>query len=109
MVKEDFGDDKDTNKVFISVINQALDRDEGWKEYYKTEMDTITEDSPRENIYDILFSEREAEEQYKNGQLAKACDIIQTIIDKPSLDNSEKGWYLQILARYKYFESKVLS
>ena len=107
MVKEDFGDDKDTNKVFISVINQALDRDEGWKEYYKTEMDTITEDSPRKNIYDILFSVREAEEQYKNGQLAKACDIIQTIIDKPSLDNSEKGWYLQILARYKYFESKV--
>lgn len=107
MTKEDFGEDKDPNETFISVINQALSRDDGWKEYYKTEMDTITEDTPRETIYDILIIEKSAEEQYKNGQYAKACDIIQTIIDRPVLDDSEKGWYLQILARYKYFESKV--
>ena len=38
-----------------------------------------------------------------------ACNQIQAILDKYITEDSEKGWYLQILARYKYFISKTES
>ncbi|EBL2631804.1 DEAD/DEAH box helicase, partial [Salmonella enterica subsp. enterica serovar Ohio] len=43
------------------------------------------------------------------GENEKACDIIQNICDKYAEDEMEKGWYLQLQARYKYTLSKIES
>ena len=94
-------------KILINLMNQALARDEGWKEYYSEEMDAISADEERNDIYETLNQEYEAERQFSIGEYARACELMQGLCDKFSNDSSEKGWYLQQLARYKYRTSKV--
>lgn len=110
MAKDEQNDSDNPLKPIISLINQCLTRDEGWKEYYTMEMDKISDnnnDNINSQIYDILLLEREGEEAYISGDFEKACAKIQTIIDKYINNELEKGWYLQFLARYKYPISKV--
>lgn len=107
MAQDELKSDEAALKALISLINQSLGRDEGWKEFYKEEMDRIV-DVPRDsNIYDILQLEKEAEAANYKGDNETACENIQTIIDKHITDDFERGWYLQILARYKYSLSKT--
>ncbi|GHT36642.1 DEAD/DEAH box helicase [Bacteroidia bacterium] len=109
MAKDDLKADESAMKVLISLINQSLKRDEGWKEFYKEEMDKIQKDGNISDIYDILQLETEAESANFKENNEVACEKIQTLIDKYINNDFERGWYLQILARYKYFISKVES
>ena len=54
MVKEDYDATESPVKVIISLIKQMLARDEGWKEYYSSEMDTIEEDNTESPVYDRI-------------------------------------------------------
>ncbi|MHA3786749.1 DEAD/DEAH box helicase [Flavobacterium hauense] len=101
--------DNDASKVLMSLINQSINRDEGWKEFYKEEMDKTSSNEPATNIYNILQLEKDAEEANYKGDNEKACQKIQSIIDNEVQDSSERGWYLQILSRYMYFISKTES
>ena len=96
-------------KIIESLIRQSLDRDEGWKEYYKENMDKIEPKSDSNDLYNMLSLEREAEEQNFIGNAETACEILQTLIDTYISDNEETGWCLQTLARYKYEISKTES
>lgn len=59
MAKEDLKTDESTLNVVISLIAQALEkRDEGWKEFYREEMDKLSFSDNNNNIYDILELER---------------------------------------------------
>lgn len=104
--KED-AQDETPYQVLVNLMNQALARDEGWKEYYSEEMDNIAQEEERKHIYETLKQEYEAERQFAIGEYARACEIMQELCDKFHEDSSEKGWYLQQLARYKYRISKV--
>ena len=96
-------------RVLVNLMNQALGRDEGWKEYYSEEMENIEIEAKRDGIHDILKNEYDAEQQFIIGEYDRACDLAQSLCDK-FLDNKfERGWYLQQLARYKYRMSKVES
>ncbi|MBE6015871.1 MAG: DEAD/DEAH box helicase [Lachnospiraceae bacterium] len=95
-------------KKLISLINQCLKRDEGWKDFYKSEMDSIIEKKEDENsAFDILQLERTAEKYFLIDKYEDAAKTIQQIIDKYDLSKEEKGWYLQEMARYKYSISKI--
>tara|TARA_R110000796_G_scaffold71409_2_gene161984 strand:+ start:38238 stop:40763 length:2526 start_codon:yes stop_codon:yes gene_type:complete len=96
-------------KIIESLIRQSLDRDEGWKEYYKENMDKIDPKSDSNDLYEILSLEREAEEQNFIGNAETASEILQSLIDTYISDNEETGWCLQTLARYKYEISKTES
>ena len=109
MGKDDLKEDATPYKVLISLINQSLNRDEGWKEFYKEEMDKITLFKNPVSIYDILKLEKDAEEANFKGDYETACSCIQKIIDNYITEEDEKGWYLQILARYQYSISKTES
>lgn len=100
-------DGKKPGDILVGIINQALMRDEGWKEYYSEEMDLIESDSGVGKIYDTLEMEYNAEKLFSIGEYDKACALIQKLADFHSNDESEKGWYLQTLARYKYKTSKA--
>jgi replicative superfamily II helicase len=94
-------------KVLVNLMNQALARDEGWKEYYSEEMDSISPDEAHQSIYDTLRVEYNAERQFMLGEYEKACELMQGLCDKFNNDDTERGWYLQQLARYKYRTSKI--
>jgi replicative superfamily II helicase len=106
MAKDELKDDEPVMKVVTSLINQSLKRDEGWKEFYKEEMNKIEGSATEPNVYNILQLEKEAEEANLKGDNETACRKIQEILDKYIVEDSEKGWYLQLLARYQYFISK---
>ena len=88
-------------------MSQALERDEGWKEYYSEEMDGIDVELERGDIYKTLKNEYDAEKLFMIGEYEKACNLMQNLCDQFNDDDLERGWYLQQLARYKYRTSKV--
>jgi hypothetical protein len=105
MATEEVPVDETPLKVVNSTIHQCLQRDEGWKNYYAKEMNTLsTSDSPI-SILDMLQKEKEAMEALVKLKYQKAIDILQGIVDSTNDDN-EKGWYLQSIAYVKYFNSK---
>ena len=95
---------EDGLKVLNETIHQCLKRDESWKSYYQHRMDTIKSVEKDPKILDILELEKIAEEAYNLSDFGKAQKIIQKIIDEYiENDNlTEKGWYLQQIARYLY-------
>ncbi len=102
MAREEFDENPSAIESVVSLIKQMLKRDVGWKEYYASEMDTIEEDEAESTIYDRLLKERQAEQCYYAGEYDKAVSCMQELIDEYDVDDTEKGWYLQQLARYKY-------
>lgn len=106
MAQEDIKEDTNPIDLVISLIKQSLGRDEGWKEYYSSEMDTITGSDDSLTIYEQLVKERDIEQLCYQGEYPKACDAMQAFIDTlPTNDNLERGWYTQQLARYFYYIS----
>lgn len=104
MVKED----AENNETFalVSIINQCLERDEGWKAYYASNMDEIeNNDNNKNDLYNLLYNEREAYLAYKSNRIEDACSLIQVIINKCN-NEEERGWYTQLKAKYKYVNSK---
>lgn len=96
-------------KIINDLISQCLTREDGWKEFYKQEMDSvILEDNSKPQIIDVLEIERKAEESFFRGEPEKAINLIQRIIDEHCTgDLLEKGWHLQTLARYKHKISRL--
>lgn len=104
--KED-SDKGEPLKVLIELMNQSLQRDEAWKEYYVEEMEGVENNKELYSINNMLAKEYKAECYFSSGQYDKACEVMQELCDQFSNDNSERGWYLQQLARYKYRISKA--
>lgn len=106
-IKEDENDV--TMNSIVTLINQCLKRDEGWKEYYEDEMNGIEIiQNTRDEEFTILLSEQKAEQMFIQKRYDEAANIIQKIID--SMENkNDRGWYLQLKAYYKYFSSKLES
>lgn len=92
--------------LVTGLIDQILSRDEGWKEYYTEEMDQLDYVETEYAVHSRLEDEFKAEQLFSIGEYDKACATAQKLCDE-SADDSEKGWYLQHLARYKYRVSKV--
>lgn len=109
MASEDLKEGESNFKVIESLIRQSLDRDEGWKEYYKENMDKIEKKSDTNDLYNILNLEREAEELNFVGNSEQAAETLQKLIDDFLKEKDEIGWYLQTLARYQYTLSKTIS
>lgn len=106
LAKSDIKEEDVPTKAIVSLVNQLLKRDEGWKNYYKKQMNKIETEPMKLDIYNILQLEGIAEKYYFNGNYEKADLNIQKIIDSVS-DEFEKGWYLQKKARYIYMMSKT--
>lgn len=106
MASDEVSEKNQPFEVVKSLMKQSIQRDEGWKEFYKEEMNKIKPQNNQSKIYEILALERKAAVSAYAGDFEKASEYIQSIVDKYCDDESEKAWYLQILARYKYFVSK---
>ena len=107
--KEDLQKEDSPFDVIYSLLKQSLKRDDGWKEFYKERMDEIEEPQEVNQLLDLFKLESEAELHQYNGDSEKAVEIMKKIIDNKCSNESEKGWYIQTLARYHYKLSKVES
>lgn len=107
--KDEIDEGAEADKLFVGLINKSLQRDEGWKEYYVESMNEIDIRDRKDNLYDLISLEYKAEKLFIKGDLDKACDVLQDICDRYIEDEMEKGWYLQLQARYKYSISKIES
>lgn len=87
-------------KVLEELVNQCLNRDENWKEFYREAMSQIEAELPNKEYLDRAVKEREAETLFQQSQYKKAVDTIQELIT--TSDPSDKGWYLQLMASYLY-------
>lgn len=109
LATEEIRHDTDTLKVIGDLVNQCLKRDEAWKEFYIEEMNKIGHSEIRKVVLDLLKKEMDAEKKYYHGDFEGAAKIAQKIADSFPASSLEKGWYLQILARYLYKTSKTES
>ena len=100
--KADLDSSSNPMEFVRSIFRQLLDRDEGWKEYYLSEMNTLGDDCIEISGYERLLSEREIESLFSKGEIERACKLMQNLVDRIDDDDVEKGWYLQQLARYTY-------
>lgn len=105
--KEELENNPDPYSVLVSLIEQSLRRDEGWKEFYIEEMQKIDENSQQPALHEVLQLEYQAESAFAVGRVDAACEIMQRLCDKFNHLPAEKGWYVQQLARYQYKGSKT--
>ena len=98
---------KDPLKDLNSLLDQILSRDAGWKKYYNDEMTANNLQSLTHDFYHIFALEKKAEELHWRGEDFQAANCIQSLIDKCQFVGNEKGWYLQLMARYYYYADKV--
>jgi replicative superfamily II helicase len=109
--KEEIADGKDPKDALHGLINQCLKRDSGWKRWYTKQMNKIQlkKQTTSEELLDIFQSEVNAEKYFQNGNFDPAVQSIQGLLDKHTIIDADKGWYLQEMARYTYAISKSTS
>ena len=92
-------------KAVGEMITQCLRRDEGWKQFYDENVRKSTMEGPRQpdNIHiSMAAAERRAYQLILGNSFIDAVQILEKAIDNNDLSDSEKGWYLQKVANYKY-------
>lgn len=105
--KEDLDNDNTPLEVFWSLIFQLLNRDEGWKEFYKEQMNEASyEDDYNQTLIDRYIKEREVYQLVKSGKIEESLSKLQEFIDHFPDNNYERGYYLQIMAKFIYSLSK---
>ena len=105
----DSDNSSDELSSLMETINQCIDRDSDWKDYYNEKMDEICESSEnRSSIYTVLLEERLAYDCAVSGNYEDACLHIQKIVDIPTI-GEDKYWYMQLLAKYQHFFHKSTS
>ncbi len=109
IAKEDLKPGANQIDVVKGLIKQCLKRDEGWKLFYVDKMNNAPIIEREERVLNVLQLEKDAEVKYCLGEYDKAAGIIQKLIDEFVTENTEKGWYLQEVARYLYSKSKTES
>ncbi|MGB7533033.1 MAG: DEAD/DEAH box helicase [Halobacteriota archaeon] len=86
--------------VMETLIKQCLNRDAGWKEYYKDRMGEVEAKKPIKEYLDRATVERDAEILYQQELVDKAVDKLEELIAMS--DPADQGWYLQTKANYLY-------
>ncbi len=92
--------------LLFATIRQCLNRDEGWKAYYADQMNDLDYlDNSKDRLYSILGKEKTAFDYALARNYEKAYLVMQEIVDSCDEDE-EKGWYLQIAAKYQFQNSQ---
>lgn len=88
--------------VLSNLLNQLLGRDNGWKKFYEEQMNKTPVDDSMPSVVNRLDAERKFINEYSKGNIEKSIDLIQDYIDSFCSDDLERGFYLQIKAKYQY-------
>jgi replicative superfamily II helicase len=102
MARQEVVDGEEPAKAFSTLIQQCLTRDPDWKASYTQQMDGIVPRGPNESVLKLYAAELAAEEAYLGGDYAGASDRLQKLLDDGHVQPDERGWYLQMRARYQW-------
>lgn len=102
MAKQDIDGGEKPADAFNGLVRQCLQRDEGWKAFYVEQMAKVKPSKANERVLRVYALELAAEQAYRDGDYVTAVSTIQTMLDKKHVDEADKGWYLQEMARYQY-------
>lgn len=100
---------QDSSEAINNLIKQILSRDDSWKEFYTSQMNTIHPQEDLNNQQEILHKEHLAEKYFQQGNIQAACNTMQSLADLFNHDESEKAWYIQQKARLMYYTDKLES
>lgn len=106
MAKSEIADGKAPRAALRTLIQQALNRDEGWKEFYVQQMAMLEEPASTPKNLSIYLAERQAEEQYRKQNIDGAVKTLKKLVASMK-SPSDQGWYLQEIARYLHAKSKT--
>lgn len=87
-------------EALYSTVQQCINRDAGWKQYYINQMDECSIGSSHADVLHLLGQELKAEILWEQDKGSEAAAVIQTLAD--SLKETEaldKAWYNQEMAR----------
>lgn len=99
-----------SKKALVELLRQLLNRDDGWKRFYKQSMDEIVNDgSINTRNVEKFALEKEIDDLYQQSQIEKVCLKIQQYIDTYVVNDLEAGWFFQKMAKYQYPFSKIES
>lgn len=87
-------------KPIHDLMKLCLKRNEGWKMYYKSTMDSMPITKAEHPLLDRLVKERAADLAFMKKDWAEVIRIYREIANSLSNDTLEQGWYLQELAKY---------
>lgn len=97
-----------SKRAFVNLLLQLINRDNGWKQFYKQNMDEVEyNELLNNNNVDKFALEKNIDDCYQQGQIKKACEKIQEYVDKYVVDDLEAGWFFQKMAKYQYGRSKM--
>lgn len=108
LAKKEVKLEEKADSTLQDLIFQCLNRDQGWKNYYETEMNKMNKTSQEHKYIEFYKKEYDASVRLTCGDISEACKIYRVLSEMSSTD-SEKGWYLQKVAKYTYLTNKVNS
>jgi hypothetical protein len=82
----------------------CLSRAEGWRGLYDEKVRAIAKESVTSSkpAVSLAYVEREAMRLTLNREPGHAADVIETALTNHATNEKQKGWYLQVAARYRY-------
>ncbi len=102
-ISDKMKEDKEHNlDVIEKTIEQCINRDDGWREFYHSRMENIKKTPHIETFLSITKLERESEFLFQRGEYEKASEKIHEIIN---MNIENPGWYFQLMATYLYSHS----
>jgi len=106
MAQQEIEDGEHPVVAFSDLVGQCLRRDEDWKAYYVEQMENVKPAVANERILRIYADELTAENACNSGDNHTAIDTIQKLLDSGNVDDNDKSWYLQEIARYQYLTDR---
>jgi replicative superfamily II helicase len=105
--REEIQAGKEPQQAFFDLIRQCLGRDPGWKAFYTENMESVKPKGANKLLLEVYEAELEAEKMFVARDHAGAASRIQRLLDEHKFDASDRGWYLQVMARYNYPADRV--
>nr|WP_281719459.1 DEAD/DEAH box helicase [Nitrosomonas nitrosa] len=109
MARQEIEEGAKPTDAFNGLIRQCLSRDADWKAFYVEQMDKVRPSGANENVLRLYAAELAAEEAHKSGDYTSASERLQKLLDSGAVNNDDKGWYLQEMARYHYRSNRIES
>ena len=93
---------KNSYQAILNLVQQCLERDQGWLEYYGQRLQNIDSTPATETSnLDLATVELQAWRHASRGRYDLAADEIGQIFERETaLSDEDNGWYLQMQAQY---------
>jgi len=96
--------EENAEPALIKLMDASFQRNSQWIKYHNTELQKSNYEEIQKLPIDIAIAERKAYDLYNSNRSSEACDEIERSINSlgDKIDETDKGWYLQLAAFYKY-------